>query len=119
MRNVTFATPRKDALETALRDILRPAAAREELVVERYADPADQVQSSAARELAAVALEERAQRARDIRLALDKMAEGTYGACEQCEEPIGEKRLDAVPWARLCVACQSQAEGRAAFPVAA
>ena len=38
--------------------------------------------------------------------ALDRMESGDYGICMACEEPIPEKRLRAVPWARYCVSCQ-------------
>ena len=40
---------------------------------------------------------------REIENALSKMEEGTYGLCEDTEEPIDEARLDAEPWARYSV----------------
>ncbi len=43
---------------------------------------------------------------REISDALRRIDAGTYGACMECEEPISQKRLDAVPWARYCVTCQ-------------
>ena len=36
------------------------------------------------------------------------------GVCLECEEPISAKRLDAVPWARYCVACQERIAARIA-----
>jgi len=39
----------------------------------------------------------------DVERALAKLEEGTYGHCDTCERPIGEGRLDALPWATLCV----------------
>ncbi len=42
--------------------------------------------------------------------ALSNIAEGTYGECEQCGNPINERRLEAVPWARHCIACQEKQE---------
>ena len=42
--------------------------------------------------------------------ALRKIDEGTYGACEECEKTIPQKRLLAVPFARLCIACQELEE---------
>jgi DnaK suppressor protein len=104
---------RKAALETALQEILASAGPREELAVERYADPVDQIQSETQRELAGLQMEGRAQWAREIRAALDRVADGSYGTCEHCEEPIGERRLDAVPWARMCVQCQAEREAAA------
>lgn len=38
--------------------------------------------------------------------ALDRMQSGEYGVCLSCEEPIPDKRLRAVPWAKYCVPCQ-------------
>ena len=34
---------------------------------------------------------------------------GDYGICLGCEEPIPDKRLRALPWARYCVRCQEDA----------
>lgn len=42
--------------------------------------------------------------------ALDRLDEGEYGSCVDCEEKISRKRLDAVPWARFCVPCQEKIE---------
>ncbi len=40
-----------------------------------------------------------------IDLAMRKMAVGDYGICESCGDDIPERRLHAVPWARLCIGC--------------
>jgi len=45
--------------------------------------------------------------------ALDAIEDGDYGFCEECEEPINEKRLQLMPFARFCVRCQSELERRA------
>lgn len=42
--------------------------------------------------------------------ALAKIEEGTYGTCENCEEPIGIKRLEARPVAELCITCKEEQE---------
>ncbi len=39
----------------------------------------------------------------DVDRALEKETAGTYGQCDACGQPIGEERLDALPWAVLCV----------------
>ncbi|MDQ3633148.1 MAG: TraR/DksA C4-type zinc finger protein [Acidobacteriota bacterium] len=38
--------------------------------------------------------------------ALERIEDGEYGLCQNCEEEIVEKRLNAVPWAKYCLACQ-------------
>lgn len=42
--------------------------------------------------------------------ALERVEDGTYGECLHTGEPIEPKRLDAVPWARLCVKAQELEE---------
>ena len=51
---------------------------------------------------------------RKIERALQRISTGDFGICAACEDPIGLKRLQAVPWATNCIACQEQSEqGRA------
>ena len=45
-----------------------------------------------------------------IREALDRIEDNSYGICVNCEDPIGPRRLDAVPWTRLCIRCQGLLE---------
>jgi DnaK suppressor protein len=40
--------------------------------------------------------------------ALDRIEAGTYGRCVSCGNPIPGERLDAVPWAALCVPCSAK-----------
>lgn len=46
--------------------------------------------------------------------ALTKIDDGSYGACERCEEAIPAKRLDLLPFTRYCVQCQSEVETESA-----
>jgi RNA polymerase-binding protein DksA len=39
----------------------------------------------------------------EIDAALQRMEDGTYGRCGRCGEPIAEERLQAIPWATLCI----------------
>jgi DnaK suppressor protein len=41
-----------------------------------------------------------------IEEALERLDSGTYGKCAHCGDPIARPRLDAIPWARLCIRCQ-------------
>lgn len=47
-----------------------------------------------------------------VNRALKKMELGTYGICERCGQPIAVERLEALPWAILCIACKRKGEGR-------
>jgi DnaK suppressor protein len=42
--------------------------------------------------------------------ALERIKKGTYGICAHCEIELQQKRMEAVPWARHCTACQEKQE---------
>ena len=46
----------------------------------------------------------------EVNEALRRVAEGKFGCCEQCEKSIGRKRLQAIPYARLCIKCEKKKE---------
>jgi DnaK suppressor protein len=39
----------------------------------------------------------------DVDRAMTKLADGSYGRCDVCGEPVGDERQEALPWATLCV----------------
>jgi DnaK suppressor protein len=43
------------------------------------------------------------KRLREIEAALERIERGTYGVCEESDEPIGIKRLEKMPWTRLSI----------------
>jgi DnaK suppressor protein len=45
-----------------------------------------------------------------IDAALARINDGTFGQCMVCEEEIGARRLEALPWTRYCISCQESAE---------
>ena len=45
---------------------------------------------------------------REVEHALSKFDRGTYGTCERCGGAIAEERLEAIPWARLCISCKQK-----------
>lgn len=42
--------------------------------------------------------------------ALKRIDDGNFGICKECEKAIKKKRLNAVPWAPLCIECQQKEE---------
>ena len=48
----------------------------------------------------------------EIDAALKRIADGTYGQCTNCGTQIPEERLEARPYATLCIECQRHREGR-------
>ena len=49
----------------------------------------------------------------DVRAALVRMSNGSYGTCIDCAQPIDLQRLAAIPAAARCMACQTQTESHA------
>ena len=65
--------------------------------------PGDVATATFDREMAE-SLEENSERVlAEIDAALRRIEDGTYGICERCGKPIGEERLEALPWATLCI----------------
>lgn len=52
------------------------------------------------------------QQLRETEDALARLDDGSYGACGSCGEPINPERLEILPAARLCVACQARRTAR-------
>ena len=42
--------------------------------------------------------------------ALHRLEHGSYGICDECDEPISERRLAAIPWAKYCIQCQERVD---------
>jgi DnaK suppressor protein len=42
--------------------------------------------------------------------ALKRLRREEFGVCQLCQQEIGRKRLEAVPWTRYCIDCQEKAE---------
>ena len=83
---------------------------REGIAIEKTADALDEVQLAGERELAIRTLDRESNLLRNVRLALGRMADGSYGVCLHCEEDISPKRLSAVPWTAYCIRCQEAAD---------
>jgi DnaK suppressor protein len=47
-----------------------------------------------------------------IEAALERVEEGTYGVCDECTGPIAKTRLQAIPYAPLCIKCAQKREVR-------
>ncbi|HEU5091521.1 MAG TPA: TraR/DksA family transcriptional regulator [Nitrospira sp.] len=78
--------------------------------LESARDVGDQALMDLERELGISLMEMRNRRRQSIDEAITRLHEGTYGICAECGVEISEKRLQAVPFAKLCVECQSRAE---------
>lgn len=46
----------------------------------------------------------------DIDEAFERIAGGSYGLCDMCGERISKARLEAIPYAKLCLSCKQKEE---------
>jgi DnaK suppressor protein len=69
-------------------------------------DPADMAANAYTKELLVSMSDNDRQLLNLIDEALERMDDSGYGKCVRCGQPLPEKRLEAVPWARHCVRCQ-------------
>jgi DnaK suppressor protein len=83
---------------------------RDDIAIEKTPDALDEVQLAGERELAIRNLDRESNLLRNVRSALARIADGSYGICLHCEEEIKPKRLDAVPWTKYCIRCQEAAD---------
>ncbi len=86
------------------------------LWIERYRDCTidwrRQTKAQLQQKMAQAGREAMALRARQVRAALERFSDGTYGACLSCEENVGYGRLKARPETPFCIACQTRREQR-------
>jgi DnaK suppressor protein len=87
---------------------------REGIAIEKSPDALDEVQHASERELAIRNLDRESNLLRNVRAALRRIEEGSFGVCLHCEEDINPKRLNAVPWAAFCIQCQEIADRQTA-----
>ena len=78
--------------------------------LESARDVGDQALMDLERELGISLMEMRNRRRQSIDEAITRLHEGTYGICANCGIEVSEKRLQVVPFAKLCVECQSREE---------
>jgi len=102
----------KEILETKRRELEGNVRNREGIVIEKTPDALDEVQHAGERELAIRNLDRETNLLRNVRGALARIDDGSYGVCLHCEEDINPKRLNAVPWAPYCITCQEMADRR-------
>ena len=98
---------RRDALRKALAGDL---SSLKELRQQTSSDVVDAALDSAQDEISSQLAEVESRELSHIENALERMREGHYGKCEGCSVSIPMARLQALPYATLCIQCQREAE---------
>jgi DnaK suppressor protein len=100
----------QEILERKEADLVHILRRRDGIAIEKSADQMDEIQYATERDLAIRNVDRDSNLLRDVKDALRRIHEGSFGSCMECESAISPKRLAAVPWAACCIQCQEAAE---------
>lgn len=100
----------QEILERTAAELAQVLRARDGIAIEKSADQMDEVQYASERELAIRNADRESTLLRQVRAALRRIHDGSFGVCVECEYEISPKRLLAVPWASRCIECQDAAD---------
>jgi DnaK suppressor protein len=100
----------RQILTATLKKMGQPLDRRDEIAIENAPDDLDRIQGVVERELAIRQIESNFSRIQSLKLALERIEDGSSGTCLECEQEISPKRLQAVPWACCCLKCQEIAD---------
>ncbi len=81
-----------------------------EISTDGIQDIADQASSAYTKEFLLSIGDAERRMLKQVDEALHKIRQDTYGLCESCGELISERRLEALPFAKLCITCQEEEE---------
>jgi len=96
----------QEILEAKQAELMGGLRNREGIAIEKSADQMDEIQYATERDLAIRNVDRESTLLRQVKAALRRIQNGTFGTCVDCEETISPKRLTAVPWATRCIKCQ-------------
>src|SRR5512135_3403296 len=103
----------KESLEERLRELLGEAdrtVTGMSDTIDTFPDPSDRATLETDRNFMLRIRDRERKLISKIKEALERIEDGTYGLCEACGEPIGEKRLMARPVTTLCIECKARQE---------
>jgi RNA polymerase-binding transcription factor len=110
MKTGTITRQVKEALETKAAELDRVLRKRDDITIEKSADQMDEIQFATERDLAIRNVDRDSALLRQVKAALARIRDDSFGTCIECESPISPKRLAAVPWAARCIQCEEAAD---------
>ena len=100
----------QEILERRAAELVQVLRKRDGIAIEKSADQMDEIQYASERDLAMRNVDRESSLLRQVKAALRRIHDGSFGVCIECELPISPKRLAAVPWASRCIQCQDAAD---------
>ena len=96
----------QEILERRAVELVQVLRRRDGIAIEKSADQMDEIQHASERDLAMRNVDRESSLLREVKAALRRIHDGSFGTCIECESAISPKRLAAVPWASRCIQCQ-------------
>jgi len=96
----------QEILDRKLADLVHALRTRDGIAIEKSADQMDEIQYASERDLAICNVDRDSGLLRQVKAALARIRDGSFGICADCDSAINPKRLAAVPWASRCIRCQ-------------
>jgi DnaK suppressor protein len=96
----------QEILERRAVELVQVLRRRDGIAIEKSADQMDEIQHASERDLAMRNVDRESRLLHEVKEALRRIHDGSFGTCMECESAISPKRLAAVPWASRCIQCQ-------------
>jgi DnaK suppressor protein len=100
----------QETFERTQAELTRILPKRDGIAIEKSADQMDEIQYASERDLAIRNVDRESTLLRQVKAALRRIHDGSFGTCIECNSAISPKRLAAVPWAQSCIQCQDAAD---------
>ena len=100
----------QEILEREEAELLRVLRERDGIAIEKSADQMDEIQLASERDLEIRNVDRESTLLREVKAALRRIHDGSFGICIECESAISSRRLAAVPWASRCIQWQEAAD---------
>lgn len=99
-----------ESLQRKQAELAQTLRTRDGIAIEKSADQMDEIQYASERDLAIRNVDREFTLLREVKAALLRIHNASFGVCMECECAISPKRLAAVPWAARCIGCQQAAD---------
>jgi DnaK suppressor protein len=93
-----------------IREVRSSSTSSKEAGSDGIQDIGDQASSAYTKEFLLSVGDEERKILKQIEIALQKIENGNYAKCDHCKGPISVKRLEAIPFAQLCLVCKEKEE---------
>jgi DnaK suppressor protein len=100
----------QEILDRKVAELVHALQRRDGITIEKSADQMDEIQYASERYMAMRNVDRESTLLRQVKAAVRRVEDGSFGTCMDCESAISPKRLAAVPWAPRCIQCQEVAD---------